>query len=32
MKKKWKNVLKLKLMGLFGYKNVQKIIDAVKNK
>jgi len=30
MKKKWKNVLKLKVMAIFGYKNVQKIIDAVK--
>ncbi|GEP50377.1 glycosyl transferase [Flavobacterium noncentrifugens] len=30
MQKKWKNVLKLKVMGILGYKNVQKLIDVVK--
>lgn len=27
---KWQNILKMKMMNLFGYKNVQKLIDLVK--
>jgi hypothetical protein len=30
MKDKWRNVLKLKFMKIFGYKNIQKIIDLYK--
>jgi mannosyltransferase OCH1-like enzyme len=28
-KKRWRNILKLKFMKFFGYKNIQKIIDAI---
>ncbi|MBF0695045.1 MAG: glycosyl transferase [Flavobacterium sp.] len=29
-KKRWRNIAKMKAMNLFGYKNVQKIIDLIK--
>jgi len=32
MKKKWRNVLKMKAMNFFGYKNIQKAIDIIKRR
>ena len=31
LKKKWKNIAKMKMMNIFGYKRVQRIIDFIKN-
>lgn len=30
MKYKWRNILKMKMMNIFGYENIQKIIDVIK--
>lgn len=30
MKEKWRNIIKMKMMNIFGYKNIQNIIDILK--
>lgn len=31
LEKRWRNILKMKMMNIFGYKNVQAIINIIKN-